>query len=771
MRARSLALGNLVAAVLLAAAPAHAASEVACARHVAKASAKFVSAALKSTQHCLLLRAAGKVPPAACRLLAASTGDRGTDNNLRAATAQLKKGVAACPDAVLSGMGFPAVCRGAGTRAQVEQCLHDTHAAAVEALAMVQFPTLVVDSCGDAIIQDFEDCDPAANPSGCDVGEVCVAAGSPDACTCVEHSASCGNGTVDGDEECDPAATPTGCPASMNCIAAGQSDECTCEDTGTGGGQCDGSCTPSCGSGETCLCSCTSPTPSCGNGTVDAGEQCDPMKSPNGCQSGQICGAPGTATQCQCTTSSGTCGNGTLDPGENCDPGIPVNNCDPGEVCLASGPLACKCGAPPANCGNGIIEWGEMCDPGATPSGCATGETCSSTCTCSGGGATTTTLPGATTTTVPGGGTSTTLPTGVTTTTVQGGGTTTTTIGGGGCACGATAPSRLSFTTTIGSGNCGSLQNDSGQGFFDLQCGNLYFGGAGVGVPPAPIPDQGQSLTQVVSCAGTSLTLSAVAATDTGATQRNCTAKGCLFGPPLPIANPTSSATSTCIINTVSQDATGTADCSTGASQISLPLSSGLFLDGDLLPDVPGIQPCPICTNGTCKGGPNDGLACTPGDSASAGDAYPTSHDCPPPPANNLGSLPIGFALTTDSSTKTAVDQPDQAGVFCGFCKNRINGAFKNPAVPCTSNADCTNVTGFTSCGQRTSGAFTANDIARTIIETGSPAGNLTDGAAHASTLVSVFCIPPTFNQLVDASADLPGPGAVSLTGQAQLLP
>ena len=45
------------------------------------------------------------------------------------------------------------------------------------------------------------------------------------------------------------------------------------------------------------------------------------------------------------------------------------------------------------------------------------------------------------------------------------------------------------------------------------------------------------------------------------------------------------------------------------------------------------------------------------------------------------------------------------------------------------------------------------------------------DGAAHASTLVSVFCIPPTFNGAIDAAADLPGPGAVSLPGHAQLLP
>ena len=51
------------------------------------------------------------------------------------------------------------------------------------------------------------------------------------------------------------------------------------------------------------------------------------------------------------------------------------------------------------------------------------------------------------------------------------------------------------------------------------------------------------------------------------------------------------------------------------------------------------------------------------------------------------------------------------------------------------------------------------------------PAGDMTDGAAHALTLASIFCIPPTFNATVDAAGDLPGPGAVTLSGTGQLLP
>jgi len=212
------------------------------------------------------------------------------------------------------------------------------------------------------------------------------------------------------------------------------------------------------------------------------------------------------------------------------------------------------------------------------------------------------------------------------------------------------------------------------------------------------------------------------------------------------------------------------------------------------------IQPCAICnaTTHVCNSGPNDGLACTPGDSIPNGD-YPTSHDCPAPSSLNIGALPIGFVLDTGTVTRTAADLTDQANVFCGFCKNKTLNTFARKCnglasgatcscaigtpcgtcsgapclpVPCTANADCSTVTGFVSCGQRTAGAFTSLDTARTISETGAAAGALTTGgAAKPAKLVSIFCIPLTFNSLVDSAADLPGPGAVALQGTAQNLP
>src|SRR5207245_3323971 len=105
---------------------------------------------------------------------------------------------------------------------------------------------------------------------------------------------------------------------------------------------------------------------------------------------------------------------------------------------------------------------------------------------------------------------------------------------------------------------------------------------------------------------------------------------------------------------------------------------------------------------------------------------------------------------------------------FCGFCGNGF-GKFQNPAVPSTTDSQCTDAT-VAFCRQRTSGAF-AQGPARTISETGSPAGVcIDDGTSHAANLVSVFCVPPTFNAMVDAAGDLPGPGAVSLTGVSQLI-
>ena len=446
--------------------------------------------------------------------------------------------------------------------------------------------------------------------------------------------------------------------------------------------------------------------------------------------------------------------------------------------------------------------------------------------------------------------TTTTSTTNTTTTTAT---TTTSTTTPPCCGFAAPGPTRLSFTTTTGTGNCGVARRSNGLTFTNLACGGLYTGGGGNTVPlPYAVPDQGQSLTGISSCnSGTNiLNLTNLTSGQTGS-NRNCTSVGCLFGPPLPIPNAGSPPTSVCVVNVVATNATGSVNCVTGASVLNLPLSSVLYLDGDLSATGPGIQACPVCNHtcnagtnlggpcnvdadcpsagaGSCAGpnvchaGPNDGFACTPADSA-INQGFPTTHDCPPPGANNIGALPIAFNLGTGTNLVTAVPiSSGQNNVFCGYCRDAGGGtsagtgcfegdpspscphnvacvAAGNPYNCCTgagtgscdagvikaciqngvgSSAVCTDGAGtWPDCQEKGDGAGNGGAFGpsggpvRTITETGSPAGNMTDGLGHASTLVSIFCIQPTFNATVDAAGNLPGPGAVSLPGTTQLLP
>jgi hypothetical protein len=152
-----------------------------------------------------------------------------------------------------------------------------------------------------------------------------------------------------------------------------------------------------------------------------------------------------------------------------------------------------------------------------------------------------------------------------------------------------------------------------------------------------------------------------------------------------------------------------------------------------------------------------------------------TSVDCPPDPRAFLAALPVTLKnLTTGRTSVTASNgcvykdkpgpNPGQActrdadcpGGACQpniFCPNQANN-FQNNA----NNANTG--TGF-------GGAF-GEPLAHTIVEMGSPAGSLLDFMPHSMTTGAVFCIPPT-GGFVDGIADLPGPGATTLVGTAQL--
>ncbi len=293
----------------------------------------------------------------------------------------------------------------------------------------------------------------------------------------------------------------------------------------------------------------------------------------------------------------------------------------------------------------------------------------------------------------------------------------------------------------------------------------------------------------------------------------------CLFGAPVPFPNAMTPPTSACTIFDVETDASGTATCN-GDVDLSLPVRMDIFLNGDMFnmvtpPNIPGPQPCPLCVkqcvggsndqfpcdadsdciggvcgaSTVCMGGPNDGLSCTP-ESIDLGDSYRTSHDCPSEPTASLtagiGGVPLNLALTTGQVTTNAADlSPFASRVFCGFCRDSTGGgslcfegdtdgacpiaipAANLTPVPCDSDADCADGDTYESCAQRNPGAF-SRAAATHLSLTGRPAPPSLPGDSR---LVSSFCVPPTFNGIVDAFTDWPGPGAVMLQGDVSLSP
>jgi len=408
----------------------------------------------------------------------------------------------------------------------------------------------------------------------------------------------------------------------------------------------------------------------------------------------------------------------------------------------------------------------------------------------------------------------------------------TTTLGGGDCgdvtpgACAVFDSGGAAGTPCANNSPCAG-----GTCIKDIACNGFYFGGGQDGQPlPAAIPDMGTSIFNIQSCnpvtgafdlaattraeTGSMLTCTSgpgagagtcsagfctQGAANGGAPCLSNAACGCFVGGPMAVVNPNSIATSVCLLNSVRTSATvpqGTGNCGGSVASLDLPLTAALYLVGDGLPKrcnggrhpggpcinntacVPGscvndpdVQPCPICnpTTNRCDGGMDDGLACTPANSASLGPAYPTSQDCRPNPATLLTEWPVGLTVTTATQSKTSSDLGNQAGqdrVFCGYCATSTGSFQGPPSVPCTSNGQCTTGS-FTVCRQKSNGAF-SNPIATGISVSGSPAGCLADMSPHAAALASLACLPSLGSPLPDAVYDVPGPGAVAVLGTLQ---
>jgi hypothetical protein len=349
------------------------------------------------------------------------------------------------------------------------------------------------------------------------------------------------------------------------------------------------------------------------------------------------------------------------------------------------------------------------------------------------------------------------------------------------------------FTTGNAGGTCGSLTDLFGNPpsfpggpLPDLACSGLYFGGGQNGVPlPLTFPSQEQTITAITSCSGQTATLGATTSTDTGS-NRNCSAAGCLFGPPVPLPNASTTPVSVCVLFSVQGTVAGTLDCGTGAQSLDLPLNSQVYLTGDSSTDpgssIPGIQSCPICSAGSCIGGPNNGMACTPSSTSGS-----TTHDCPPEPTTDIGPVPLAFDLSsgtvswtgTPATNDTGSTASGQSRVFSGYCRDLAlpggTGGFDADAVvgfqfkQCWENGmavgtPCSEANnGAESCEQRDHGAFgPAGGAILTITAFGQPQDGILC-APSAGVLATLFSIAPTFEPTVDAAANFPGPAAVGI--------
>jgi hypothetical protein len=197
---------------------------------------------------------------------------------------------------------------------------------------------------------------------------------------------SCGNGLLDAAELCDiaiadglPGACPTTCNDGSSCTmdeVVGTDCDATCSNVSIEVcdlAASDGCCAAGCDATNDADCS-----PTCGNGTIEAGETCEttiPLGSegacPTSCDDSNLCTVD--------TLVGSLCG-------QSCS-NVAITQCDlQSDGCC---PAGCDsdndsdCLPPPPACGNGVVDSGEKCDtalspgtPGACPTSCNDGNAC-----------------------------------------------------------------------------------------------------------------------------------------------------------------------------------------------------------------------------------------------------------------------------------------------------------------------------------------------------------------------------------------------------------
>ncbi len=219
--------------------------------------------------------------------------------------------------------------------------------------------TLIDSDCGNAIVDEGEDCDDGNVESG----DYCAA-------DCREITGSCGDAIVQANEVCD-------------------GDECTADcqslrTTDCGNGQLDAG--EICDDGnlaadDYCAVDCSEVTGACGDNMLQANEICDDGNQVdadycnNDCssvtgscadgikQDNEICddGNVNDDDYCKndCSEITGTCGDGAIQNNEVCDDG----NQSEDDYCKAD------CSLVTGECGDGTIQMNEACDDGNTTDG------------------------------------------------------------------------------------------------------------------------------------------------------------------------------------------------------------------------------------------------------------------------------------------------------------------------------------------------------------------------------------------------------------------
>ena len=230
---------------------------------------------------------------------------------------------------------------------------------------------------------------PLANGASCGTGEICTNG--------VCAPTVCGDGIVSSPEECDDGANngtaSDGCTKTCTfvCVSSDPKRNCTPVDPCAGKGTCNDTthvCTAGTAEGDGTICggeaadggapdggpidvckggTCVSGY--CGDGVLEAGEQCD-FGAGNGAGTG--CEA---TCKFSCTTSPNSCPQPSdICAGTNACTSVVVNG-DTGQHCVQGSPLANNTTCPGgtcqggkcniATCGNGTLQTGEQCDFGA----------------------------------------------------------------------------------------------------------------------------------------------------------------------------------------------------------------------------------------------------------------------------------------------------------------------------------------------------------------------------------------------------------------------